>query len=227
MRGALTSPRAVRESSLTVAGIDIGGARKGCHLVVLRGNTIVCNLPSGDPEYLARTCDEAGAAAVGIDSPCRWGQSQSGRLAERALAKERIFSFATPTRERAVANTSGFYGWMFCGEHVYQALAATHPLLNEGRYVGGNVCFETFPHAVTCALLGADEASAKRKRVQRRQLLQDAGIDPTPLKSIDAVDAALCALTAQYVLAGRSKAYGDAECGYIFVPASGLIGVSC
>nr|NMF96458.1 DUF429 domain-containing protein [Aromatoleum toluolicum] len=221
----MTSPRFVLDSPLTVAGIDIGGARKGCHLVVVRGNDILCNIRSGDPEHLARTCEELGAVAVGIDSPCRWAQPQSGRLAERALAKERIFSFPTPTptptRERAAANASGFYGWMFCGERVFQALGATHPLLNDVRYAGGMVCFETFPHAVTCAMLGTAEASAKRKRVQRRQLLQDAGIDPTPLKSIDAVDAALCALTAQYVLAGRSKAYGDGECGYIFVPASG------
>jgi hypothetical protein len=195
--------------------------------VVLRGNAIVCNIRSGDPEHLARMCEEFGAVAVGIDSPCRWGQLQSGWLAEKMLAKERIFSFATPTRERAEANTSGFYGWMFCGERVYQALTATHPLLSDVGYAGGKVCFETFPHAITCAMLGTAEASAKRKRVQHRQLLQDAGIYPTPLTSIDAVDAALCALTAQYVLAGRSKAYGDAGCGYIFVPACGLTGMSC
>ena len=217
----------VFDSSLTVAGIDIGGTRKGCHLVVLRGNDIVCSIRSGDPAHLARTCDELGAVAVGIDSPCRWGHPQSGRLAEKALAKERIFSFATPTRERAAANASGFYGWMFCGEHIYKALAATHPLLSDVGYAGGKVCFETFPHAVTCAMLGTAEASAKRKRVQRRQLLRDAGIDPTPLKSIDAVDAAVCALTARYVLARQTKAYGDTEGGYIFVPASGLTGVSC
>ena len=50
------------------------------------------------------------------------------------------------------------------------------------------------------------------------QDLRDAGFDPTPLKSIDAVVAALCALTAKCVLLGHSKVYGDAEGGYIFVP---------
>lgn len=210
----------MRDSPLTVAGIDIGGARKGCHLLVLRGSAIVCNIRSGDPDHLARMCEELGAVAVGIDSPCQWGKPQSGRLAEKALAKERIFYFATPTRERAEANASGFYGWMFCGERVYQALAATHSLLSNVGYAGGKVCFETFPHAITCAMLCTAEASAKRNRVQRRQLLRDAGMDPTPLKSIDAVEAALCALTATYVIANRSKAYGDTEGGYIFVPAS-------
>lgn len=212
------APQYTLDPSPTVAGIDVGGVRKGCHLVVLQGKDIVCNTTSRDPAHLARMCDEFGAVAVGIDSPCRWGQALSGRLAEKALAKERVFCFATPTRERAAANPSGFYGWMFCGERVYQALAATHPLLNDDRYLGGKVSFETFPHAITCAILGAAEASAKRKLVQRRQVLSDAGIDPTRLRSIDAVDAALCALAAKYVLGSQSKAYGDVEGGYIFVP---------
>jgi predicted RNase H-like nuclease len=108
---------------------------------------------------------------------------------------------------------------MFNGEGVYAALAATHPLLEVSSYQGGRVCFETFPHAVTCAMLGIDVASAKKKRVQRRQILEDAGIDATSLKSIDAVDAALCALTASYVLAGYAKTYGDSEEGHIFGPA--------
>lgn len=204
----------------TVAGIDIGGDRKGCHLVVLRGNEILCNINSRSPEPLARTCLEFAAMAVGIDSPCRWGIPGLGRCAEKRLANAGIFSFATPTRERAQANTSGFYGWMFNGERVYQALAATHPLLTERCYSSGKVTFETFPHAVTCAMLGTEMTSAKRKRQQRRQLLEAAGIDTRCLKSIDAVDAALCALTAQYLVAGKTDAYGDADSGYIVVPNS-------
>ncbi len=207
------------ESSVTVAGIDIGGCRKGCHLVILRGHEVVCTINSRDPEYLVRQCNDFGAEVIGIDSPCRWGKPDAGRRAERAFARERIFCFATPTRERAEANRSGFYGWMFNGEQVYQALAATHPLLTEERYAGGKVCFETFPHAITCAMLGTDVASAKQKRVQRRQLLDDVGIDTRLLKSIDALDAALCALTAGCLRLGQTKAYGDADGGYIFVPA--------
>lgn len=67
-------------------------------------------------------------------------------------------------------------------------------------------------------MLGTAGTSARPKRVQRGQLLRDVSIDPTPLKSIDVVDVALCALTALYVLASQSKAYGDTEGGYIFVP---------
>ncbi|MGC3962664.1 MAG: DUF429 domain-containing protein [Rhodocyclaceae bacterium] len=205
-------------SSVTVAGIDIGGTRKGCHLVILRGREVLSCVHSGDPALLAQRCNEFEVSAVGVDSPCLWSPRGTGRVAERALARERIFSFSTPTRAHAESSLSGFYGWMFNGERVHQALAATHPLQTETRYGGGKVCFETFPHAVTCALLGTHVASAKRKRVQRRQLLEDLGVETRPLKSIDALDAALCAITAEYLLLGQTRAYGDAEGGYIFVP---------
>lgn len=45
------------DSSVTVAGIDIGGCRKGCHRVILRGHEVVCNINSRDAEYLARQCN--------------------------------------------------------------------------------------------------------------------------------------------------------------------------
>jgi predicted nuclease with RNAse H fold len=201
-----------------VAGIDIGGDKKGCHLVVLRGTEILCCLNSREPERLARACVEFDASVVGVDSPCRWGIPDAGRAAEKQLARERIFSFSTPPRERAQANASGFYGWMFNGERVYQALAETHPLLPDAHYSGGRVSFETFPHAITCAMLGIGVASAKRKRHQRRQLLEEAGVATSSLKSIDAVDAALCALTGTFLLKGKTAAYGDGAGGYILVP---------
>jgi len=201
-----------------VGGIDIGGARKGNHLVVLRGQDIICNINHSDPEYLVRQCYELDVSVIGVDSPCGWGLPNFGRAAEKALAKEKIFCFSTPIRERAVSNVAGFYNWMLNGEKVYQALANSHPLLTNSKYVSGKFCFETFPHAIACAMLGTNVASAKLKRKQRRLILEKSGIDTQCLKSIDAIDAALCTLTAQYLVEGKAKAYGDAECGYIFVP---------
>jgi predicted RNase H-like nuclease len=80
------------------------------------------------------------------------------------------------------------------------------------------VCFETFPHAVACALAGK-KLSARDKRVDRRRLLGGAGIATDSLTNIDEVDAALCALTAHHFLAGTFKAYGDDVEGYIVVPS--------
>ena len=84
---------AMMEAS-TVAGIDIGGDRKGCHLVILRGTRILCNIKSRAPEYLLQTCIGLDVVAVGIDAPCQWGAEGKGRLAEKELAQRGVFCFA-------------------------------------------------------------------------------------------------------------------------------------
>jgi predicted RNase H-like nuclease len=137
-------------------------------------------------------------------------------LAERQLARERIFSFSTPTRERAEGHS--FYGWMFNGERMYAALSQQFMLTNGPGEQGNRVHFETFPHAVTCALLGTNTALARLKRPQRSNLLRRHGVDTAILKSIDAIDAALCSLTAAYLLDGRVHWYGDQAGGYLLVP---------
>ncbi|MCP3024305.1 DUF429 domain-containing protein [Cupriavidus basilensis] len=202
-----------------VAGIDVGGDKKGCNLVILQGTSVLCSINSRKPEELVQACVEYDVVAVGIDAPCHWRPGDGARLAEKELARERIYSFSTPTRDRATSNANGFYGWMFNGERVYQAFAPTYPLLSDKDYAKGKVSFETFPHAITCAMLGKAVASAKLKSTQRRKLLERIGIDTRMLKSIDAVDAALCAVTARFLLEGRTYPYGDATGGYIQVPA--------
>lgn len=207
------------ESGRAVAGIDIGGDRKGNHFVILRGTEIVCNLRKETPEHMLEQCLQFEVAAVGIDAPCLWRIGDAGRQAEKALAQQQIFSFATPTRELAMASKSGFYGWMLNGERVYQAFAPHFRLFKYGGEIGRRVCFETFPHAITCALIRNEVASAKRKRTERREILEDAGIQATSLRSIDEVDATLCALTANFLLEGKVVAYGDELGGFIVVPA--------
>ncbi|MGU7782296.1 DUF429 domain-containing protein [Burkholderia sp. PU8-34] len=207
-----------------VAGVDVGGTRKQCDLVILRGTSILYRAERVAPEALLPLCVEHDVVAVGVDSPSRWWAGDGHRPAELALVRERISLFSTPARERALANTTGFYDWMFTGERVYRALADAYPLLSAPGYAGGRVSFETYPHAITCALLGKDVASAKQKRVQRKQLLAGLGIDVATLTSVDARDAALCALTAQFVLDGRACAFGDAEGGFIRVPMAGASG---
>ena len=204
----------------SVAGIDVGGDRKGCNLVILRGTTVACSIAGAAPEDLLAHCLAHDVVAVGIDAPSVWRGAGGARQAEREMARAGISAFSTPSRIDALASTSGFYGWMFNGERVYRSLAAVYPVLAAPAYSGGRISFETFPHAITSAILGRTVASAKLKGVQRRQVLASFGIDTSQLTTIDAVDAALCALAAIHLVHGTSRVFGAAADGYIHVPAA-------
>lgn len=205
----------------TVAGIDVGGAKKGAHLVILREAQVVEATPfKGTPDQMLRLCVDWNVDAVGIDAPCRWATKAGRRAAESALARQQIALFSTPTRELAGSNR--FYEWMLSGELIYATFCDTYPLLTAASTRSSRVCFETFPHAITCAMLGIDVASARMKRIQRRGILENAGIDTSALKSIDDIDAALCAVTARLWSEGKTVAFGDEPGGYIVVP-EGLV----
>ena len=99
-------------SPLIVAGVDVGGAQKGFHAVALKDGAYLGQFASPVAAEVAAWCEEIGARCVGVDAPCQWSSGRA-RACERELAKQHISSFITPTREQAVQNTSGFYGWMF------------------------------------------------------------------------------------------------------------------
>lgn len=198
-----------------VVGIDVGGPRKGFHAVALRGGVYFDKFDASDPNSVAGWCRAIHAQIIGIDAPCRWSITGRARRAERELADERIFSFATPTRQSA--ENRDFYRWMLNGAELYRLLEKDYPLFNGRKPTTMPTCFETFPQAVACALAGKI-VSAKQKRVVRRDLLREARIDTTPLTNIDMIDAALCALAANHLLTGNIKTYGDVVEGFIVVP---------
>jgi predicted nuclease with RNAse H fold len=85
-----------------VAGIDVGGARKGFHGVALAGGVYQAQLHTMDAVAMARWLREIGAQAIGVDAPCRWSLDGRPRPAERELMGQGIQCFASPTREAAV-----------------------------------------------------------------------------------------------------------------------------
>jgi predicted nuclease with RNAse H fold len=199
-----------------VAGIDVGAPRKGYHAVILRGTDVVATFHSREPTVIAQWCAEQGATVVAVDAPCRWRVPGSpARAAERELAADRIACFSTPTE--ANARGHAFYTWMLAGEELYNALAPRYPLYAGDERRSG-VSMETFPQAVACALAG-ETVSAKNKLAVRTQLLVRAGLKVSAFKHIDDIDAALCALAAQYFVRNHYKAYGNADSGYIIVPS--------
>lgn len=205
-------------SSLIVTGIDVGGIKKGFHAVALRDGAYHGQIASCDPKVIVEWCREVRARLIGIDAPCHWSITGRARPAEQELMAEGIWCFATPSRQAAEARTDGYYGWMMNGAKLFRLLEISHPLFDgDSRKRSATVCFETFPQAIACALSGKI-ISAKKKRIDRRNLLKLAGIDSTALSNIDMVDAALCALTAHYFAFGRVKTYGEAKTGLIVAP---------
>lgn len=199
-----------------VIGIDVGGLRKGFHAVALRDGEYLEKFLAFDATSIFRWCQQIGAQAIGIDAPCRWSSSGRARIAERELAADGIFAFATPCQEVAIHKP--FYRWMLNGAKLFHIIEQHYPLFNGRNSASGKVCFETFPHAIACILAG-QIVSAKQKGIVRRNLLHGAGITISDLTNIDLVDAALCALAAHYLVADNFKNYGDTREGFIVVPA--------
>jgi predicted nuclease with RNAse H fold len=211
----------------TVVGIDVGGTRKGFHAVALENGCYLDQMKTGDACELVAWCVHGiGARVIAVDAPCRWSTDGRARPAECELMRKGIYCFSSTTRAKALVHRTDNFGWMLRGEELYQALEATHPLFSGLPCPNESFSFETFPHAVTWHLRGGN-ASAKRKRFERAELLRAAGIQlPVPY-GIDTVDAALCALTAHLVATGaQSLCFGNAKTGYIVVPKVGSFKVA-
>jgi len=205
----------MKASGHTVAGIDVGGRKKGFHAVALREERIVAKLATPVPGQVVAWCRELHVSVVGIDAPCRWSPTGRARLCERELAGLGISCFSTPSQ--LVGEVHPFYRWMVNGAELYRLLGPHYRLYDGRTPLFEPLCFETFPQAIACCLAGK-MLSAKNKRVERRRLLDQAALTTDALTSIDEIDAALCALAAQSVLAGSFKVFGDAAEGFILVP---------
>jgi predicted nuclease with RNAse H fold len=203
---------------LVVAGIDVGGKRKGFHAVALRDGAYLDQMKSRNAAEIAAWCRDTGARFIGIDAPCRWSADGRARPAERELMEKKIWCFSTPTLAAANAHPKGHYDWMLVGAELFHCLELDYPLFG-GRAVDPEkpASFETFPHAITCALRGA-VASAKSKRKDRSALLEAARINLPPRAVMDTIDAALCALVAARFAANSIDYFGNAESGFIVLP---------
>jgi predicted nuclease with RNAse H fold len=205
-----------------VIGIDVGGPRKGCHAVLVRGTEILERRHERDPAALAAWCAAQRATVVAVDAPCRWRRPAPApaRAAERALSAAGIACYYSPTEERAHGHP--FYSWMLPGAALFAALQRSHPLYL-GDPAARPVSVETFPQAVSCALAGHHvSARAREKRSIRAALLRRAGFVHTGSETQDELDALLCAVAASAFSQGDFVAYGDPADGFIIVPATPL-----
>lgn len=206
-----------------VVGVDVGGVKKGFHAVALREGQLLQKFATCDPAAVLTWCRTLKASVIGIDAPCKWSLTGRARPCERELSGSGISAFSTPSV--TIGRLHPFYRWMLNGAELFRLLVPHYRLFDGRSTVLSPVCFETFPHAVACALAGK-KLCARNKRADRRRLLGRAGIATDSLTNIDEIDAALCALTAHHVLAGTFKAYGDDAEGYVLVPRVQILGWS-
>lgn len=202
-----------------VAGIDVGGERRGFHLVSLQGAAIKSTWATRDAAEATAWCIEQGAKLVGVDAPSGWSKGIGGefksREAERSIHSEGFHIFFTPTKEAGSKRT--FSQWMLNGERLYAELMKHYPLYGGQSSTPPECCFETYPYIAACGLANK-RMSAKNKNQDRREIIRSVGIDPALLRNQDYVDAGICALVAYSVHIDYCTAYGHENEGFIFTP---------
>ena len=199
-------------------GVDVSATR-GLDVVALaaRGRVVPPVLRRVVADELDTVLRKLAPDVVAIDSPPAWGIAGRSRACERAVRALGMGIFSTPSDPAVFAHP--FYAWMVAGHAAFAAARrAGYPLYASGDRVRGHA-LEVFPHATGVRLGGAPASGPKR--LWRRVVLERWGIDTSLLRSVDALDAALAALTGLLALSGRTDDLGD-ETGVIVVPAEGF-----
>jgi predicted nuclease with RNAse H fold len=195
-------------------GIDVGGIKKGFHAVANRDGSYLAQFHSIHPDEVASWVLSHNPSAVAIDAPSMFSLNSGSRKAERDLVSNGMRCFYTPTR--ALAAQSRSYDWVFNGELLYQKLGL--PIFM-GEQSQETCAIETFPHAVQMSLWAEDPNPIGNKRsVRESTLALKANYDTSQLSNIDFIDAALCAVSADYFAHHQFTAYGCKTEGYIVLP---------
>jgi predicted RNase H-like nuclease len=211
------------ETGVLGVGVDVSVAR-GLDVVVLdhRRRLVGGPLARQTPDDLEALLRRVRPAAVAIDSPPAWGVRGSSRRAERDLIGLGLPCFRTPSDP--ALREHPFYAWMFAGHAAFAAAGrAGYPCFTGDSEPSGRA-LEVFPHGAAVALAGCrpPPGTARRpaeKRRWRAAVLARAGVDVGPLRTLDALDAALAALVAVIVAEGGPWfALGDADEGCVVLP---------
>jgi predicted nuclease with RNAse H fold len=194
-------------------GIDVAEERKGLDLIALDGDRrVVATLGRATLADVTAVIGELRPDVVCIDSPPAWASAGRSRAAERQLRRIGITAYATPTDPGA----HPFYRWMRVGFSIFAGIADDYPRFRTGAVRG--TAMEVFPEASAVLLEGRLRSKDEPKVQFRRRVLADRGIDTAGLRTGDAVDAAVAALTGLLALEGVFSTLGDPDEGVIVVP---------
>jgi predicted nuclease with RNAse H fold len=197
-------------------GVDVA-ARRGCDVVALDDDLVARAVGRvHTARELAVLLNELRPDVVAIDSPPAWASDDGARQCERELQRLGVSIFTTPNAARGTRNP--FYDWMLTGFAMFDGARAY-------------VTLETFPHASAIALLGRRPErgllrNPRAKRAWRLAALEAAAVDTTELRTLDEIDATLCAVTGRAHLGGDSVDLGDPAEGLLTLPRALPVAVS-
>jgi len=204
-------------------GIDVGGEqRKDLDVVVMDADRQIAAVGSRVPvRRLGALIADHRPDVICVDGPPAWAPTgKRSRLAERELRLLGIQAYYTP--DRATGEANDFYAWMRNGMAAFRAADRSgFPAYRAGRIAGSTI--EVFPHASATVLTGClppARQTASAKRAWRAAVLRGQHVPTSQLRTLDQVDAAVCALTGIVALELRDPfAPGAPEEGRIVVPA--------
>jgi predicted RNase H-like nuclease len=204
-------------------GIDVGGEqRKHLDVVVMDADRQIAAVGSRVPvQRLRHLIEDHRLDIVCVDGPPAWAPAgKRSRLAERELKLLGIQAYYTP--DRVVGESNIFYAWMRNGMAAFRAADRSgFPTYRGGRLARSTI--EVFPHASATVLAGClapARQTAAAKRAWRAAILRAAHVPTAQLRTLDQVDAALCALTGIMALdIGDPFAPGAPDEGRIVLPA--------
>ncbi|MFM1956517.1 MAG: hypothetical protein RIR20_1337 [Pseudomonadota bacterium] len=207
-------------SQKTTVGIDVGGIKKGFHAVVNHAGQYHDHFQSTNPDAIVAWALSQKPSVIAIDAPSMFSQNARSRKAERDLVNNGMRCFYTPTRD--LAKESHFYDWVFNGELIYKKLEL--PIFM-GNKISSPCVIETFPHAIQISLWarhGQSCPEGSKSSIRRKTLAVHANYETKQLRSIDFIDAALCAVSADYFANNQFKAYGCHQDGFIVLPDNSI-----
>src|SRR4029079_8350421 len=215
---AATGPLTVR-----ALGIDVGGEqRKDLDVVVMDADRQIAAVGSRVPvRRLGALIADHRPDVICVDGPPAWAPTgKRSRLAERELRLLGIQAYYTP--DRATGEANDCYAWMRNGMAAFRAADRSgFPAYRAGRIAGSTI--EVFPHASATVLTGClppARQTAAAKRAWRAAVLRGQHVPTSQLRTLDQVDAAVCALTGIVAHELRDPfAPGAPEEGRIVVPA--------
>ena len=207
-------------------GVDVS-VRRGLDVVVMDAGRRLAEPPLANqtPADLEGLLRRLRPGAVAIDSPPAWGMRGSSRSAERDLIALGLPCFRTPSDP--ALREHPFYSWMFAGHAAFDAAARAGYACYRGGPVATGRALEVFPHGAAVALAGCrPPAGTARRPAEKRRwrvgVLAAAGVEVGPLRTLDAVDAALAALVAVVVAEGGRWfslfSLGEADEGCVVLP---------